>query len=196
MLQILCEADDIFLTMLADLFNDAYDCGKNPQGWLQSTFVLVPKKSGKICDDYRLISLFNHMPKAFLKIIHRRIYSICELEETQYCFRGGFGTREAIFALQVLVHRCRDIGHNVYMCFLDYSKAFDRVQHSKLVSVLRETGIDCKDIRIRPIGNKQQESGFVMNILTRSRYRKEFSRAAFSHLPYSTFTPENYSIWH
>jgi len=48
------------------------------------------------------------------------------------------GTR-AIFSLQVLIQRCR---------YIDFSKAFDNVKHEKFIEVLRNPGIDGKDIRI------------------------------------------------
>lgn len=57
-----------------------------------------------------------------------------------YCM--GFGTREALFSIQILVQRCRDINQKVYLCFIDFEKAFDKVRHEKLIEVLRKIGID------------------------------------------------------
>ncbi|GFR93647.1 retrovirus-related Pol polyprotein LINE-1 [Elysia marginata] len=36
----------------------------------------------------------------------------------------------------------------IYACFIDYAKAFDRVQHSEMIRILEKIGIDGKDIRI------------------------------------------------
>jgi hypothetical protein len=150
-LKILCKSDKQFLDNLVELFNNIYNSGKIPENWLQSTFITIPKKpNAQICDDYRLISLINHVTKAFTKIIHRRIYDKCEsnIDRSQFGFRKALGTREAIFALQVLIQRCRDVDKDVYLCFVDFRKAFDNVNHEQLIDILRKTGIDDKDIRI------------------------------------------------
>jgi Reverse transcriptase (RNA-dependent DNA polymerase) len=56
--------------------------------------------------------------------------------------------REALFSIQVLIQRCRDVNVDVYACFLDYEKAFDTVNHDNLMSILKELGLDGRDIRI------------------------------------------------
>jgi len=58
------------------------------------------------------------------------------MSNTQFGFRNSVGTREAIFSLQVLIQRARDVNHDVYACFIDYQKAFDRVKHDKLIKIL------------------------------------------------------------
>uniref|UniRef100_A0A8D8SN59 Craniofacial development protein 2 n=1 Tax=Cacopsylla melanoneura TaxID=428564 RepID=A0A8D8SN59_9HEMI len=133
------------------LFNNIYNTGIIPEDWLKSTFVTLPKKqNAKSCKDYRTISLMSHVLKVFLRIIHSRLYLKIEehIGETQFGFRNNLGTREALFGIQVLVQKCRDLGHPVFMCFIDFEKAFDKVRHNKLIEVLRKTGIHDKDLRI------------------------------------------------
>ena len=36
----------------------------------------------------------------------------------------------------------------MYICFIDYTKAFDRVNHTKLIECLKEIGVDDKDLQI------------------------------------------------
>lgn len=135
---------------LVELFNNIYDQGEIPQDWLQSTFVPIPKiPNAKRCDQYRMISLLSHVSKLFLKIIHARIYNRCErdISPTQFGFRQGFGTREALFSLTVLLQKCRDQRKDVYMCFIDYQKAFDCVKHTELIRLLQERKIDKNDLR-------------------------------------------------
>ena len=36
----------------------------------------------------------------------------------------------------------------IYMCFIDYTKAFDRVNHTKMIECLSEIGVDDKDLQI------------------------------------------------
>lgn len=136
---------------LTNIFNSIYDTGVVPQEWLVSTFINLPKKpNARKCEDYRIISLMSHLLKTFLKVIHKRIYTKCEeqLTRTQFGFRDALGTREALFAVQVLFQRCRDVNCDIYVCFIDYQKAFDRVKHDKLMTLMQEIGIDNKDLRI------------------------------------------------
>uniref|UniRef100_A0A8D8PQH9 Craniofacial development protein 2 n=1 Tax=Cacopsylla melanoneura TaxID=428564 RepID=A0A8D8PQH9_9HEMI len=139
------------LKWLTTVFNQIYDSGSIPREWLKSEFVTLPKKqSARKCNDFRTISLMNHLLKIFLKIIHGRIYNRCEeqVSDSQFGFRRAVGTREALFSIQVLFQRCRDVSCPIYACFIDYKKAFDRVQHVKMIEVLQKTGIDAKDLRI------------------------------------------------
>ena len=143
--------EETSLLLLVDFFNDIYKSGIIPHDWLRSTFATLPKKANaKFCNEYRTISLMSHILKLFLKIVHGRIYRKCEqsMGDTQFGFRNGFGTREALFGIQVLAQRCRDVNVDVFACFIDYEKAFDTVNHEKFIDILSELGLDERDIRI------------------------------------------------
>jgi len=73
------------------------------------------------------------------------------LGEDQFGFRKGRGTRDAIGALRMLTERSLEYGQEVYICFVDYEKAFDRVDWKKLMHALRKRGVDWRDRRL--IGN-------------------------------------------
>lgn len=129
------------LETILRLFNEIYSTGETPEKWLISTFVTIPKKQcPKKCADYRLLSLMRYMLKTFFRIIHARIRSMCEwhLDDSQFGFRNAFGTREAPFGLNILLQKCRDHQKNVFACFIDYEKTFDRVLHSTLIDLLRQ----------------------------------------------------------
>lgn len=139
------------MQVLTELFNAIYASGHIPSDWAKSVFITLPKKAtAKTCGDYRTISLMSHLLKIFLKVIHGRIYHKCEeyLSESQFGFRNGFGTREALFGLSVLAQRCRDMSVDLYACFIDFQKAFDRVKHDVLIEILKDIGLDGKDVRI------------------------------------------------
>lgn len=139
------------LDVMVNFFNSIYDTGIIPSDWLHSIFITLPKIStAKRCNEYRTISLTSHVLKIFLKIIHKRIYRKCEenISETQFGFRNGYGTRDALFAYQVLMQRCWDMNQSIYICFIDYEKAFDRVKHDKLIQILEKVGLDSKDVSI------------------------------------------------
>lgn len=141
--------DDENIGVLVQLFNDIYESGQIPHDWLGSIFVPIPKKpNANRCDQFRMISLMSQVLKLFTKIIHRRIYNRCEKEisPTQFGFRQGFGTREALYSLNVLLQKCRDQQKDVCLCFIDYQKAFDSVKHTELTGLLRERMVDDNDL--------------------------------------------------
>lgn len=142
--------NDDSIDVLIKLFNDIYESGQMPQDWFHSIFVPIPKKSNaNRCDQFRMISLMSQVLKLFLKIIHGRIYNKCEKEisPTQFGFRQGFGTREALFSLTVLLQKCRDQRKDVYLAFIDYQKAFDCISHTDLIRLLQEKKVDENDLR-------------------------------------------------
>ena len=58
------------------------------------------------------------------------------------------GTRNAIFTLRMLCELAIEHQQNVFLGFIDYQNAFDKVQHNLLLNVLKQIGIDDKDYRI------------------------------------------------
>ena len=78
-----------------------------------------------------------------LKILQARLqqYVNCELPEVQTGFRKGKGTRDQIANIRWIIEKARGFQKNIYFCFLDYTKAFDCVDHNKLWKILKEMGI-------------------------------------------------------
>ena len=69
-----------------------------------------------------------------LKILQARLqqYMNCELPVVQAGFRKGRGTRDQIANIRWIIKKAREFQKNIYFCFVDYAKAFDCVDHSKL----------------------------------------------------------------
>ena len=78
-----------------------------------------------------------------LKIIQARLqqYMNCEPPDVQACFRKGRGTRDQIANIRWIMGKTREFLKNIYFCFIDYTKAFDCVDHNKLWKILKEMGI-------------------------------------------------------
>ena len=91
-----------------------------------------------------------HVTKLLLKVIEQAIVKKIdnEVSRLQSGFRSGIGTREGIFNLRTVCEWAIDLRKDVYICFIDYTKAFDRVKHSKIIECLSEIGIDDKDLQI------------------------------------------------
>ncbi|GFS06108.1 RNA-directed DNA polymerase from mobile element jockey-like [Elysia marginata] len=63
------------------------------------------------------------------------------LDETQLGFRKGKGTRDGIFLLRNTSERMAAHQKDLFMCFIDYNKTFDRVNNAKLMEVLTKAGV-------------------------------------------------------
>ena len=76
-----------------------------------------------------------------IKILQARFqpYVNWELPDTQVGFRKGRGTRDQISNIQWIIEKTREFQKNI--CFIDYAKAFDCVDHNKLWEILKEMGI-------------------------------------------------------
>ena len=64
-----------------------------------------------------------------------------ELPDVQAGFRKGSGTRDQIVNLSWIITKAREFQENIYCCFIDYTKAFDCVDHNKVWKILKEMGI-------------------------------------------------------
>ena len=65
----------------------------------------------------------------------------CELPDVQARIRKGRGTRNKIAYICWIIKKGREFQKNIYFCFIDYTKAFDCVDHNKLWKILKEMGI-------------------------------------------------------
>ncbi|GFO32374.1 retrovirus-related pol polyprotein from type-1 retrotransposable element r2 [Plakobranchus ocellatus] len=71
-----------------------------------------------------------------------------EISPKQFGFMPDKGTRTSIFALAMLMERNKEIKKDLHLCFIDYSKAFDKVKHVQLFSLLEKIEIDGEGLRV------------------------------------------------
>ena len=64
-----------------------------------------------------------------------------ELPDVQAGFRKWRGTRDHIVNIHWIKEKAREFQKNIYFCFIDYTKAFDCVDHKKLWKIILEMGI-------------------------------------------------------
>ena len=78
-----------------------------------------------------------------LKILQARLqqYVNRELPDVQAGFRKSRGTRDQIANIRWTTEKAREFQINIYLCFINYAKAFDSVDHDKLWKALKEMRI-------------------------------------------------------
>ena len=102
------------------------------------------------CEQYRTISLITHACKILLHIIKERITPLIDnhMTDSQFGFRKSKGTLDAIFVLRMVGERMIQHQRESYITFIDYTKAFDRVNHEKLIKLLKDIGIPFHKTRL------------------------------------------------
>ena len=115
-----------------------------PQDWKRSVFIPISKKrNAKECSNYSTIALISHASKVMLKILQARLQQYVNrgIPDIQAGFRKGRGTRDQIANILWIMEKAREFQKNIYLCFIDYAKAFDSVDHNKLWKSLKEMWI-------------------------------------------------------
>ena len=114
-----------------------------PQNRKRSVFIPIPNKSNaKECSNYCTITLISRASKVMLKILQARLqqYVNQELPDVQAGFRKGRGTRDQINNICWIIEKAREFQKHIYF-FIDYAKALDCVDHSKVWKILKEMRI-------------------------------------------------------
>ena len=72
-----------------------------------------------------------------LKFLQARLqqYVNCEIPDVQAGFRIGKGTRDQITNIHWTIEKPREFQENIYFCFIDNAKAFDCVDHNKILRI-------------------------------------------------------------
>ena len=108
----------------------------------RSVFILSPRRT--MAKNFQTTAQLHssHANKVMLKNPSNKAsrYMNRELSDVQAGFRKGRGTRDQIANMCWIIEKARDFQKNIYFCFIDYTKAFDCVDHSKLWKILKETG--------------------------------------------------------
>ena len=143
--------EEFGIEKLTEIINEIYEKGEIPTDLSRSIFIALPKRPRAIeCELHRTISLMSHITKIILRIIMLRARRIIkpEIGEEQCGFVEDSSTRNAIFMVRMISERAIEMQKNLYLCFIDYTKAFDKVQHEELFKLLQALDLDGKDIQL------------------------------------------------
>ena len=178
--------------MLHSICQQIWGTQQCPQDWKRSVFIPVLKRgNAKECSNFHTVALISHASKVMLKILQARLqqYMNWEFPDIQAGFKKGKGTRDQIANIRWIIEKVREFQKTIYFCFIDYTKAFDCVDHNKLWKTLQEMGIPdhltysceiCMQV-------KKQQLELDMEQWTGSKLRKEYVRAIYCYLAYLTY---------
>jgi len=114
------------------------------EGGLKILTILIntPYETGHTAHTAKIIAnIFLHRRR-----IERKIKDI--IGDDQFGFRRGKGIRDAIGMMRIRAGRTLEIDEELCICFIDWQKAFDRGNWTKLLQILKRTGIDWRERRL------------------------------------------------
>ena len=139
-----CAADIIRLP-LTHIYNCSIISNQIPEIWKISKVIPIPKQKNPTLEQYRPISIIPIVAKLFEKILYGRLQRnlLDNYDSQQFGFRPGSSTTAANIMIQSTI--CKQLEDPetkaVSLIAFDASKAFDKVQHHKLVQMLLNTNL-------------------------------------------------------
>ena len=137
----------IIYPFLLSLFIFCFRTASCPSVWRTAHLMPLYKGKGEKTNpnSYRGISLFSCLYKCYTSILHKRLSTWAEyfniLPDSQHGFRRGRSTITATKALICMIRDRIDRYKCCYVCFVDYEKAFDKVDRKLLFSKLQKYGL-------------------------------------------------------
>ena len=128
------------------LFNFIFTSSVYPQEWAKSIISVIFKSGDKsMCDNYRGIAISSCLGKLFAAVLNKRLrdYVLDKklVPENQIGFMPGSRTSDHIFVLKCAIEKYIRQKKRLFVCFIDFRKAFDSVWHDGLFTKLQKLGI-------------------------------------------------------
>ena len=131
---------------LTELFHCMWRKEAIPQEFKDASIIHLYKRKGnpQVCDNHRGISLLSIAGKILAKILLNRLNAHLDqtglIPESQCGFRKDRGTIDMIFTARQLQEKCQEQNVDLYMTFVDLTKAFDTVSRDGLWKIMAKFG--------------------------------------------------------
>ena len=139
------------INILKNIFEKVWEEEIPPSDWQKMLVTPIHKKGDKLDPaNYRAISLLSIPSKVFCRILLNRIKENVEniLGESQFGFREGRGTVDAIFVIRQIMEKANEHKVPIHFHFIDYKAAFDTIWREALWKMLGAIGINPKIVNI------------------------------------------------
>lgn len=138
---------------LTSLFQVFWEREELPRDLKDANIVYLYKNKGdrSSCDNYRGISLLSIAGKILAKVIITRLtLHLLEgvVSESQCGFRANRGTVDMIFATRQIQEKCKEQQQDLFLLFVDLTKAFDTVSRTGLWAILGKLGCPPKLVSV------------------------------------------------
>lgn len=102
------------------------------------------------CNNWRGITILNVINKIIAQVIVKRIRAHIEegSRDNQAGFRENRGCIDQSNTLRLIIEQSLEFQSPLYLVFVDFEKAFDRIERATVWRTLEQRGITSKIIRI------------------------------------------------
>ena len=130
-----------WLVYLTLLLNMVFVSGSYPSSWCSAKLSMLFKKgSAFVCDNYRGISIINSLTKLYDYVLNNRLmlwYKPCREQAGAQPKRG---CTEHLITLRFIIEYARYKKVKLFITYVDFSKAYDRVPRGKMFHLLKSLG--------------------------------------------------------
>jgi hypothetical protein len=162
------QAKEILVPLISDLTNLCFNTGTFPYLLKRSTVTPVYKSGNRDdANSYRPIAVLTSISKIIEKLLNSRIVSYLTkyniLSSSQYGFRRGISTQDAITELTSIITKEVDKGNKCLTVFLDLKKAFDTVSIPTLIRRLNYIGFRGRALALLSSYLENRKQGVKIN---------------------------------
>ena len=123
-----------------------------PPDWKMGTVTPIPKGTASLnVGDYGQISVLPGPSKVIERVVYNQVVYHLEsnslLDKRQHGYCKGFSTALAILEVTTYLYENVDLGNYIHCAFIDYSKAFDTLDHDILYIKLKNLGFGVDVVR-------------------------------------------------
>jgi ribonuclease HI len=136
------------------LFQVMWATSCTPSAWKESLTVLLYKNKGSPLQlkYYRQVGLENTLYKLWTRLVTWSMADFAErhnlLSGTQAGFRGRRTTADQIELLATVLEDAQSTGQDIYLMMVDFTEAFDTIDHDKLLTILYHLGYPTDAIEV------------------------------------------------
>ena len=130
-----------WIMFIVSFFNEVFFGGQLPAQWCYSRLITVLKKGPpSMCRNYRGISITDGIVKIYDSILNKRFSLWYRPRPEQTGAQAGKGCIEQILSLRLLIAYAKSRRLKLWILFVDFTQAYDRVPRDKLLQELKRAG--------------------------------------------------------
>ena len=152
--ELLKSFDDNFLSLIVSTLNEIPDSGKFPDEWALGMIVILFKEGTKSdLNNYRGITLLSMLGKILVGVSNNGLWEVVDKyeihKENQAGFRQGYRTTDHLFTLTTIIDQYAiKQKRPLFLCFVEFRKAFNKVDHKLLWDKINQYGVGGKFLDI------------------------------------------------
>ena len=151
-----------WIDFLTELFSAIFISATYPSSWCVNLLVLIFKSGTKLdCGNYRGISIMDSTAKVYDHLLNNRLSHWINVDASQAGAQKGRGCTEQIVALRLLVDYAMRKKNKLFLLYVDFKKAYDKVPRKKLFECLKARG--CGKTMLGAIEAVYQDTKFMLH---------------------------------